>query len=193
MRITITDPGARPPITTQAPDEGVAVGDYATGTCVTMRTTHAGRVTEIIPPPKYSGQHGNRYRIVDADDYGRYIDGVRKVDPVAAAEAAAATAPTPAAAATAALEAARTAGANRHVRAKLARAAYEFADALTAADSIITTDGDTITVWDRDTDALTDVWHCRNAQEFGPLTLTQIVETFGPARPEPQDPSGTAS
>lgn len=127
MHTTITEPGAYPPVTTQAPDEGIAVGDYATGTDVSLGGEKRGRVVEIIPPLKYSGQHGNRYRIVDADDRPHCIDGPRKLDPTAAAEAASADAATPAAAAAAAILAARLAGAGQHRRAVLAAAAYEHA------------------------------------------------------------------
>lgn len=183
MHTTITEPGARPPVTTQAPDEGIAVGDYAAGTDVTLGSERRGRVIEIIPPLKYSGQHGNRYGIVDADDRHHCIDGVRPLDPVAAAECAAALALTPPDAATAAIEAARAAGAGQHLRAKLARAAFELCESLIGADSVITTDGDAVTVWDRDTEAVTDVWCPRDAPELGPLTLAQIVKQFGPVHP----------
>jgi hypothetical protein len=125
----ITEPGAYPPVTTQAPDEGIAVGDYAAGTDVTIGDEKRGRVIEIIPPPKYSGQHGNWYRIVGADDRTHCIDGPRLLDPTADAEAASASAATPAAAASTALAAATAAGADHHRAAVLATAAYEHATA----------------------------------------------------------------
>lgn len=69
---------------TRVPDAaGIAVGDLITGRCVSIGTEHTGTVAEILPPPKYSGQHGNRYRIVDtavdAPSGGRWVDLLDRV------------------------------------------------------------------------------------------------------------------
>lgn len=89
---TITETGQRPPITTQAPDEGIAVGDHIRGTCVTMNRRRVGKVAEICPPRKYSGQHGNRYRITDLAGASHWVDQPTKLDDITAAALAGAAA-----------------------------------------------------------------------------------------------------
>lgn len=89
---TITEHGARPPVTTQAPDEGIAVGDVIRGTCVTRGIRQVGTVVEICPPLKYSGQHGNRYGIVDIAGGRHWVDQPEKLDPITAGAITAGTA-----------------------------------------------------------------------------------------------------
>lgn len=81
----ITAQGATAPVTTQAPDTGVAVGHYIAGTDVTSGRRSAGRVDAIVPPLKYSGQYGNRYRITDGRGRTHYVDEPTALAPVEAA------------------------------------------------------------------------------------------------------------
>lgn len=55
------------------------VGDRITGRCVTMGIEYTGTVAAVIPPVKYSGQFGPRYRLVDT---GAHYFGGRPIEPI---------------------------------------------------------------------------------------------------------------
>ena len=65
---------------TRQPDEfGIAVGDRVRGRDVTMGNSTEGTVAEIIPPLRFSGQYGNRYRLVDT---GETYAGGKPIEPI---------------------------------------------------------------------------------------------------------------
>lgn len=55
--------------TDRLPDaHGIAIGDRVQGRCVSLGCYYTGTVAAICPPLIYSGQYGNRYRLVDTGE-----------------------------------------------------------------------------------------------------------------------------
>lgn len=55
------------------------IGQTITGRDTTSGLTYTGRVTEVIPPMRYTGDYGNRYRLADTGEF--YSNG-RPVEPI---------------------------------------------------------------------------------------------------------------